>query len=70
MGFREHFDLLWPRLTTAVIRSTLTDGSHISDILMNPEQHQKVVLLIGCLPLPFDPATIMMITHFVCFSGL
>ena len=70
MGFREHFDPLWPRLTTAVIRSTLTDGSHMSDILMNAEQQQKAVLLIECLPLPFDPATIMMIVHFVHFSGL
>ena len=33
--------------------------------VLNLEQHQKALLLIGCLPLPFDPATIMMITRFV-----
>ena len=64
-GFREHFDLLWSSLSTKVIRSNPTDGNHISDFLVNLEQHQKALLLIGCLPLPFDSATIMMITRFV-----
>ena len=69
-GFREHFDLLWSSLTTKVARSNLTDGSRMSDFLVNLEQHQKTLLfLTGCLHLPFDSATIMMITRFVCFSG-
>ena len=62
-GFREHFDLLWSSLSTKVIRSNPTDGNHVSDFLVNLEQHQKALLLIGCLPLPFDTATIMMITR-------
>ena len=37
----------------------------MSDFLVNIEQHQKALLLIGCLPLPFHSATIMMITRFV-----
>ena len=37
----------------------------MSDFLVNFEQHQKALLLIGCLPLPFDSATIMVITRFV-----
>ena len=65
MGFREHFNLLWSSLTTKVIRSNPTDSSHISDFLVNLEQHQKALLLIGCLPLPFDSVTIMVITRFV-----
>ena len=36
--------------------------TNMSDFL---EQHQKALLLIGCLPLPFDSATITMITRFV-----
>ena len=64
-GFQEHFDLLWSSLSTEVIRNNPTDGSHMSDFLVNLEQHQKALLLIGCLPLPFDSATIVMITHFV-----
>ena len=64
-GFREDFDLLSSNLTTEVIHTNLTDGSHVSDFLVNLEQHQKALLLIGCLPLSFDSATIMMITRFV-----
>ena len=37
----------------------------MSDFLVNLEQHQKALLLIGCLPLHFDLTTIMMITRFV-----
>ena len=66
-GFREHFDILWSSLSTKVIRSNPTDGNHMSDFLVNLEQHQKSLLLIGCLPLPFYLATIMMIT---CFQQL
>ena len=64
-GFREHFDLLWSSLTTKVKHSNPTDSCHMSDFLVNLEQHQKALLLIGCLPLLFDSAAIMAITRFV-----
>ena len=63
--FLEHFDLLWSSLTTKVKHSNPTDGSHMSDFLVNLEQYQKDLSLIGCLLLPFDSATIMTITCFV-----
>ena len=37
----------------------------MSDFLVNLKQHQKALLLIGYLPLPFDSATIKRITRFV-----
>ena len=52
-------------MTTKVKHSNPTDGSHMSDFLVNLEQHQRALLLIRCLPLPFDSATIMTITRFV-----
>ena len=64
-GFREHFDLLLSSLTIKAIRSNPTDGSRMSDFLVNLEQRQKALVLIGCLPLPFDSVTIIMITRFV-----
>ena len=48
-----------------IVHSNPTDGSHMSDFLVNLEQYQKALLLIGCLPVPFDSATIMMLTRFV-----
>ena len=41
----------------------------MSDFLANLEQHQKALLLIGCLPLPFDSSTIKTITRFAA-SGV
>ena len=64
-GFSGHFDLIWSSQTTIVKQSNPTDGSHMSDFLVDLEQHQKALLLTGCLPLLFDSATIMMITRFV-----
>ena len=61
-SFREYFDLLWSSLTTNVVRINPTDGSHMSDFLVNLKQHQKTLLLIGRLLLPFDLATMMMMT--------
>ena len=37
----------------------------MSNFLEYLEQHQKALLLIRCLPVPFDSATIIMITCFV-----
>ena len=65
MGCREHFDLLWSSLTTKVKHSNPTDGKHMSDFLVDLKQHQKALLLIGYLPLPFGSATVMKITRFV-----
>ena len=30
------------------------DGSHVSSFLTNLDQHNKALMLVGCLPLPFD----------------
>ena len=65
MGCREHFDLLCSSLITKVKHSNPTDGKHMSDFLVNLEQHQKALLLIGCLPLSFDSAIIVTITRLV-----
>ena len=59
------FFVIWSSLTTKVKHSNPTDGSHMSDFLVNLEQYQKDLSLIGCLLLPFDSATIMTITRFV-----
>ena len=63
--FGSIFDHIWSSLTTKVKHSNPTDGSHMSDFLVNLEQHQKALLLTGCLPFLFDSATIMTITRFV-----
>ena len=60
-----HFDLLWSSLTTKVVYSNPTGVVAMSDFLVDLEQHQKALLSIGCLPVPFDRVTIRMITPYV-----
>ena len=42
-----------------------TDGSQISAFIKNLDQDSKVLLLLGCFPLPFDSMTVTVITSFV-----
>ena len=64
-NFREHFDSLWANLTVKVTKFNYIDGRQISEFIAKLDRHQKVLLLLGCLPLPFDAATVTMITRFI-----
>ena len=64
-NFREHFDSLWANLTVKVKKFNDIDGSQISEFIAKLDRHQKALLLLGCLPLPFDAATVTMITRFI-----
>ena len=51
-----------------VICNNLTDGSHMSDFLVTLYEFigiRRLYCEFGCMPLPFDLATIMMIVRFV-----
>ena len=64
-NFREHFDSLWANLTVKGKNFNEFDGRQISEFIAKLDWHQKVLLLLGCLPLPFDAATVTMITRFI-----
>ena len=64
-NFREHFDSLWANLTVKVKKFNDIDGRQISEFIAKLDRHQKALLLLGCLPLPFDTATVTMITRFI-----
>ena len=64
-NFREHFDSLWANLPIKVTKSNDTDGRQISEFIAKLDWHQKALLLLGCLPLPFDTATVTRITRFI-----
>ena len=63
--FRKNFDSLWSNLDVKVSNSCPTDGSQISVFIKNLDQDSKALLLLGCLPLPFDSMTFTVITRFV-----
>ena len=59
-----HFGQSWmQQLQTAVLQMVI--GSQISAFIKNLNQDSKVLLLLGCLPLPFDSMTLTVITRFV-----
>ena len=61
-NFREHFDSLWANLTVKVKKFNDIDGRQISEFIAKLDRHQKALLLLECLRLPFDAATVTMIT--------
>ena len=40
----------------------------MSHFIMNLNQHHKTLLLLGCLPLPFDLSTVTVITRFIVLA--
>ena len=63
--FRKNFDSLWSNLDVKASNSSCTNGGHISAFIKNLDQDSKALLLLGCLPLPFDSMTLSVITRFV-----
>ena len=64
-NFWEYFDFLLANLTFIVTKSNDIDERQISEFIAKLDWHQKALLLLGCLPLPFDAATVTMITGFI-----
>ena len=64
-NFWEHFDSLWANLTVKVKKFNDINGRQISEFIAKLYRHQKALLLLGCLPFPFDAATVTIITRFI-----
>ena len=64
-NIRENFDSQWANLTAKVTKYSHTEGRKRSEFIAKLSQHQKARLLLGCLCLPFDAATVTMITQFI-----
>ena len=62
-NLREHFDSLLANLNVKTKNFNDIDGRPISEFIAKLDRHQKALLLLGCLPLPFDAATVTMIAH-------
>ena len=63
--FRKTFYSLWSNLYVKASNSCPTDGSQISAFIKNLDQDSKALLLLGCLPLPFDSMTLTVINRFL-----
>ena len=67
--FRKNFVSLWSNLDVKASNSSPTNGSptntFIKNSLENLDQDSKSLLLLECLPLPFDSMTSTVMTRFV-----
>ena len=64
-GFKENLDSLWNKLKTTARHLNSVDGNQIVDFITNLDQHNKMLLLLGGLQLPFDDLTANSIKRFV-----
>ena len=64
-NFREHFHSLLANLTVNIMKFNDIDGRQIPEFIAKLDRHQKALLLFGCLPLPFDAATVTIMTRFI-----
>ena len=64
--FKAYFSSLWQNLNSKILLMNPTDGTFICSFLNNLDQNNKIIFLLGGLPLPFEVETsIIMIRNFV-----
>ena len=56
---------LWSNLVIKATNCNPAYGSHVSSFITNLDQHNKALMLVGCLPLRFDFVTVTVLTRFV-----
>ena len=66
-SFRDNFESLWSNLSQKVIASNPSDGTQVSHFISSLDRQQKIILLLGGFPLPFDGViiTVTMINRFI-----
>ena len=67
--FRNNFESLWNKLKFKIAGPNPTDGAYICNFIKNLNGHNKVLLLLGGLALPFDNETNILINRFI-FSAV
>ena len=66
--FRNNLDSLWHKLKLQIAQSNQTDGISICNFITNLDGHNKVLLLLGGLALPFDNETNIHINRFISLA--
>ena len=64
-GFKENLDSLWDKLKTKARHLNLADGDQIVTFITNLDKHNKMLLLLGGLQLPFNDLTANSIKRFL-----
>ena len=62
---KANFSSLWQNLNSKILLMNPTDGTFICSFLNNPDQNNKIIFLLGGLPLPFEVETSIIIRRSV-----
>ena len=60
-----NFNLLWSKLETKILTLNVADGTLIVSFIRNLDHHQKCLLLLGRLDLPFEAIVVTTIIKFI-----
>ena len=64
-AFRQNFEMLWSSLNHKIKNCNPVDADNIIQFILNLDKSSKTMLLLGCLPLPFDSLTVSGIIRFI-----
>ena len=64
-SFIDNFESLWSNLSQKIIACNPSEGTQISHYISSLDRQQKIILLLGGFPLPFDGVTVTMINRFI-----
>ena len=64
-AFHQNFEMLWSSLNHKIKNCNPVDADNIIQFILNLDKSSKTMLLLGCLPLPFDFLTVSVIIHFI-----
>ena len=62
---KANFNLLWSKLETKILTLNVADGTLIVSFIRNLDRHQKCLLLLGRLDLPFEAIVVTTIIKFI-----
>ena len=64
-SFRDNFESVWSNLSQKIIACNSSDGTQMSHFISSLDRQQRIILLLGGLPLSFDGVTVTMINRFI-----
>ena len=64
-AFRQNFEMIWSSLNHKIKNCNPVDADNIIQFILNLEESSKIMLLLGCLLLPFDSMTLSVIIRFI-----
>ena len=67
-AFHQNFEIIWSSLNHKIKNCNPVDADNIIQFILNLDKGSKTMLLLGCLPLPFNSMTMSVIIRFITLA--